>query len=691
MIRALHRGLNAAGRRQDLVVVILLVTAILMMILPLPTWLVDVLIGVNLASAVLLLMMALYLKNPLDFSTLPSIILITTIFRLALSITTTRLILLQADAGEIIETFGQFVIAGELIVGLVVFLIITIVQFVVITKGSERVAEVAARFTLDALPGKQMSIDSDLRNGDIDQNEARARRSKLEQESQFFGAMDGAMKFVKGDAIAGLVIVAVNLIGGISIGMFRKGMDAGEAVDVYSLLTVGDGLAAQLPALFVSLAAGSVITRVATDETENLGADITRQMMSSSLALRVASVILFVMMFIPGFPWPVFLIIGSIFLAISFADPLRALVFGSEETDVDETDSPDALDASHSPFVVHVHPDLVSEAERETFAAEASEATLTLNAEIGMTILPPRLALDERLAVGDVRVELDDVSVGHFEIDPSRIGVESEEEILILASIAAEPANAPPPDFGSLFWVDRSAISALNRADLLPLEPVDILLRGARAIQTRYASQCVGVQEARAALAEMAQQYPDLAAEVRDLLPLTKVAEVFRRLIDEGVPVRNHRLLLESLSEWGAKEQDPVVLTEYVRTALRRQICNSLAGRDRVIPVYLLDSKVEDALRDAIRQTTVGEYLALDDALSGALVEMISSSIREPGEGGSTPVVLSSLDVRRFVRSLLSNNGMRHIPVLSYQDLSNEFTVVPITTIMLPRMDQAAE
>ena len=691
MIDSLHRGLSVIGRRQDMVVVILLVTAIMMMILPLPTWLVDGLIGVNLASAVLLLMMALYLKNPLDFSTLPSIILITTIFRLALSITTTRLILLQADAGEIVETFGNFVIAGELIVGLVVFLIITIVQFVVITKGSERVAEVAARFTLDALPGKQMSIDADLRNGDIDQHEARTRRSTLEKESQFFGAMDGAMKFVKGDAIAGLVIVAVNLIGGISIGMFRQGMSAGEAVDVYSLLTVGDGLAAQLPALFVSLAAGSVITRVATDETENLGTDITRQMMSSSLALRVASIILLVMMFIPGFPWPVFLLIGAIFMAISFSDSIQKMVYGEEE-DVDgDIEDENALDASRSPFVVKIHPDLISEEDAETFAAEASEATLTFNAEIGLTILPPRLVMDEKLSLNDVRVELDEVAVGHFEVDPERVAVETDEETLILANILGERTDSALPEFGNLFWVEKNAVGQLNQADLLPLEPIDILLRGARAIQARYASQCVGVQEARAALAEMATNFPDLATEVRDLLPLTKVAEVFRRLIEEGVPIRNHRLLLESLSEWGAKEQDPVVLTEYVRTALRRQICNSLAGRDRVLPVYLLDAQVEDAIRNAIRQTTVGEYLALDDALSGSLVETMRASIRMPEEGGSVPVVLSSLDVRRFVRSLMANNGMRHIPVLSYQDLSNEFTVVPVTTIMLPVMNQAAE
>ena len=424
---------------------ILLVTAILMMILPLPTWLVDSLIAVNIASAVLLLMMALYLKNPLDFSTLPSIILITTIFRLALTITTTRLILLQADAGEIIETFGSFVIAGDLIVGLVVFLIITIVQFVVIAKGSERVAEVAARFTLDALPGKQMSIDSDLRNGDIDQQEARARRSTLEQESQFFGAMDGAMKFVKGDAIAGLIIVVVNLIGGISIGMFRKGMSATEAVDVYSLLTVGDGLATQLPALFVSLAAGSVITRVATEETENLGTDITRQMMSSRLALRVAAIILLVMMFIPGFPWLVFLIIGTIFLCISFADQLRPLIFGEDAPEVTETDDLEVVGSSRSPLVVYINPELISEVDRDTFAAASRDATSTMNEDIGLSIPSPRLALDARLPTGDVRIELDDVAVAQFEIDPARLGVETDAETLILANINGEAAPSPPP------------------------------------------------------------------------------------------------------------------------------------------------------------------------------------------------------------------------------------------------------
>jgi len=693
MIGSLHRGLNAAGKRQDLVVVVLLVTAILMMILPLPTWLVDVLIAVNIAGAVLLLMMGLYLKRPLEFSTLPSVILIITIFRLALSITTTRLILLNADAGSIIETFGQFVIAGEIIVGLVVFLIITIVQFVVITKGSERVAEVSARFTLDALPGKQMSIDSDLRNGDIDATEARTRRRMIEQESQFFGAMDGAMKFVKGDAIAGLVIVAVNLIGGIAIGMVSHQMAAGEAVETYSLLTVGDGLAAQLPALFVSLAAGSVITRVATDHNENLGADITREMISSVIALRVAAVILMVMMFIPGFPWPVFLVLGVGLMTISFSDRLGLMLFGTGEEEGEEESGQEALDRiglEKSPFVVRINPGLIDDDERAVFADESREATLGIGAEIGLAILPPRLKGDPTLPIDAVRVDLDDVVVAGFRIDPERMAVDADADTLTLANVETQAAIDPPPGFRSLHWVESDDARSLSDQGFAMLTPLEALLIGTRASQQRFASQCIGVQEMRAALVGMSQHHPDLASEVRDLLPLNKVAEVFRRLVDEGVPIRNQRLVLEALVEWGAKEQDPVVLTEYVRTALKRQICNALAGDDRVIPVYLLDNAVEDALRNAVRQTTVGEYLALDDNLSAALVETIRDNLREPSEGGVLPTVLASLDVRRFVRSLMSNNGMRDTAVLSYQDLSTEFTITPITTIMLPDVQYPA-
>ena len=277
--------------RSDLAVVAVLIAAIMLMIVPMPTLAVDVLLAFNLGVSVLLLMVGFYLRTPLEFSTLPAVILIATVFRLALSIAITRLVLLQADAGEIIRTFGEYVVAGNILVGLVIFLIITVVQFIVITKGAERIAEVAARFTLDAMPGKQMAIDADLRAGDIDQGAARQRRRLLEQESQLYGAMDGAMKFVKGDAIAGLVIIVINLLGGLVVGLLQHGMSFAEAGRTYSILTVGDGLVAQIPALFVSITAGTVVTRVAGGDADSLGGEIAQQLGDDSRALWAAAAI----------------------------------------------------------------------------------------------------------------------------------------------------------------------------------------------------------------------------------------------------------------------------------------------------------------------------------------------------------------------------------------------------------------
>jgi type III secretion protein V len=297
----LQRIVLLASSRNDIVLAVLLVAIVFMMILPLPTWLVDVLIGVNMTVSAMLLMVAMYLPSPLAFSSFPSVLLVSTLLRLGISIATTRLILLEGDAGHIIETFGNFVVGGNLIVGLVVFLIMTIVQFVVITKGAERVAEVAARFSLDAMPGKQMSIDGDMRAGTIDMEEAKIRRRLVEKESQLYGAMDGAMKFVKGDAIAGIIIVVVNLVGGILIGTLQRGLSLSEATRVYSVLTIGDGLIAQIPALFIAICAGMIVTRVQSGEgPSNVGRDIGAQVLAQPKALVIAAVVAMGMGLIPG-------------------------------------------------------------------------------------------------------------------------------------------------------------------------------------------------------------------------------------------------------------------------------------------------------------------------------------------------------------------------------------------------------
>src|SRR5262252_4728909 len=331
MVAKLARALVFLSGRTDLVVAILMLVAIVMIIIPLPTWLVDGLIAINIMLSMLVLLVVFYIERPVEFSSFPSVILIATLFRLAITITTARLILLQADAGEIVSAFGNFVVGGDIAVGMVVFLIITIAQFVVITKGGERVAEVAARFTLDAMPGKQMSIDNDLRNGDIRQDEARARRRQLERESQLYGAMDGAMKFVKGDAIASLIVVIVNLVGGLLIGMLQRGMSFSDAAQVYCLLTIGDGLVAQIPSLLISVAAGTVVTRVNSDQGSDLGSEISSQLFADPRALALASVILFGLGFIPGFPTAVFLTLSALLALGAFLLHRRASAAHADE------------------------------------------------------------------------------------------------------------------------------------------------------------------------------------------------------------------------------------------------------------------------------------------------------------------------------------------------------------------------
>ena len=309
MVDKLARALIFLSGRTDLIVAILMLVAIAMIIIPLPTWLVDVLIAVNIMLSMLVLLVVFYIEKPVEFSSFPSVILILTLFRLAITITTARLILLQADAGEIVSAFGNFVVGGDIAVGMVVFLIITIAQFVVITKGGERVAEVAARFTLDALPGKQMAIDNDMRSGDIDQAEASRLRKGLERESHLFGSMDGALKFVKGDAIASILVIMVNLIGGMVVGSLKHGMTIGTAAETYSLLSVGDGLVAQIPSLFISVAAGTLVTRV-SGETD-LGTEVAGQLFVEPRALMMGSVILAAMAFLPGFPTVAFLVLSA--------------------------------------------------------------------------------------------------------------------------------------------------------------------------------------------------------------------------------------------------------------------------------------------------------------------------------------------------------------------------------------------
>ncbi|OZG74329.1 EscV/YscV/HrcV family type III secretion system export apparatus protein [Hahella sp. CCB-MM4] len=685
--------LHMLSGRKDVLFATMLVAVIFMMILPLPTGLVDVLIGINMGLAVVLLMVAVYLHSPLEFVAFPSVLLITTLFRLSLSITTTRLILLQADAGSIIEAFGSFVVGGNLVVGLVIFLIITVVQFLVITKGSERVAEVSARFSLDAMPGKQMSIDGDMRAGVIDVDEARHRRSQVQKESQLYGSMDGAMKFVKGDSIAGLIIIAVNILGGIAIGTLQNGMTSGEALELYAILTIGDGLVAQIPALFIAITAGIIVTRVTTDESENLGADIANQISGKPQAILIGGGLLFAFALIPGFPTFTFIALAVTLLTAGYmilkksratADrdhrPLTAMAAAGQPPTRAQLN-----EAEEFTFTVPLMVDLAADAEEALDTNELNEEILkirrALYLDLGVPFPGIHLRINHSLSGGCYRIHLQETPIAEGEIRPRQILVRDQKEQLELLSIEHQSEVELLPNVPA-YWVEQSHRSSLERMEVAYLTPPRVLSYHLSIILKKYAQDFIGIQETRFLLEKMEDRYGELVKEVQRLLPIQKITEIFQRLVSEDISIRNLRNILEALVEWGQKEKETVLLTEYVRNNLRRYISYKYSNGQNVLPGYLLDQSLEDCIRNGIRQTSAGAYLALDPDTTRQIVEVTRKTVGDIHQTTHKPVLITSMDIRRYMRKLLERE-LHQLPVLSYQDLTPEITIQPLGRVGL--------
>jgi type III secretion protein V len=690
MIQRVKTFIERAPSSPGLMIPLLLMLTVAMMVMPMPVLLVDLIIGFNLGVAALLMLVAIYILTPLEFSTLPGIILISTIFRLALTIATTRLILSQADAGDIVRTFGSFVIAGNIIVGLVVFLIVTLVQFIVIAKGAERVAEVGARFVLDALPGKQMSIDAELRNGDIDKVEARRRRQQLERESQLYGAMDGAMKFVKGDAIAGLIVIAVNLVGGISIGTLSRGMSIGDATREYSLLTVGDALVTQIPALLLAITAATTVTRVASERRVDLGRDIAWQILANSQALRLAAVVLVGMAFIPGFPWPVFLVLALAFGAASFVArraPDGAVTTMPGDAEPGYAAAPSLAVAQPSlpttvpPVALLVAPGVYAAVGGEPLTRALDSARAAVSSNLGIVIPVIAISAADQLAAGCYRIEVEGVPVEEGEVRPDWLLLRDDPAHLELLDIPLGDGNVEEVSDGDRkVWVAARHAQLLSAAGIAYDDAGQLLVAQVRGNLERYASRFMGIQETRALLGRQEAAYDELVKEVLRLIPLPRIADVLRRLLDEGIPLQQMRLVLEALAEWGEKEQNVVLLTEYVRGSLKRQICHRYANAHKVLAGYILEREAEETIRRAVRETAVGPYLVLDDKTTELLLSRVRSAFAGTAPNAMQPVILSSMDVRRFLRSFLVRNDLT-VPVLSYQELASEFAVQPIGSI----------
>jgi len=685
-----------AASRNDIVLAVMIVAIIFMMILPLPTLLVDVLIGMNMTLSAVLLMVAMYLPTPLAFSSFPSVLLVTTLFRLGISIATTRLILLQGDAGSIIDTFGNFVVGGNLVVGLVVFLILTIVQFVVITKGAERVAEVAARFSLDAMPGKQMAIDGDMRAGTIDMDEAKRRRGAVATESQLYGAMDGAMKFVKGDAIAGLIIVAVNLLGGILIGMLQRGMTAGKAMQTYSILSIGDGLISQIPALFISICAGIIVTRVQSDEgPSNVGKDIGSQIMAQPRALIIGGCIALGMGFIPGMPSFVFLLLGIPLIAMGIAMRPRRQI---DEKTGEITEVP-ALAASDSaarkptrgdgtdefvptvPLILDVADNLRTALKADELNDELIKIRRALYFDLGVPFPGIQLRFNDRLDANTYHIVLTEVPVAQGMLRIDQVLVRESADKLSALGVEFEKDRAFLPGVESV-WVATETAELLSRAGMSFMNPTQILTFHLATVLRKYSAEFIGVQETRFLLGAMEQRFPDLVKEATRVMPTQKIGEILQRLVSEDISIRNLRTILESLVEWGQKEKDSVLLTEYVRGSLKRQISFKYSSGQNMLPAYLLAPKVEETVRSAIRQTSAGSYLALDPAASRKLVDNLKKAVGKLPTSGARPVLLASMDIRRYMRKLIEAD-LYDLQVLSYQELVPEVNIQPLARVDL--------
>lgn len=696
--------LQQLGQRKDIMLAILLLAVVFMMVLPLPTVILDLLIAINMTISVVLLMVSVYITSPLQFSVFPVLLLVTTLFRLALAVSTTRMILLQADAGQIVYTFGQFVVGGNLIVGIVIFLIITIVQFLVITKGSERVAEVSARFSLDAMPGKQMSIDGDMRAGVIDMDEARERRSQVEKESQMFGSMDGAMKFVKGDAIAGLVIILVNILGGIAIGVSQRGMSAADALNLYSILTVGDGMVSQVPALLIAITSGIIVTRVSSENSSDLGSDIGEQIVAQPRAIFIGGVLLVLFGLIPGFPTITFFILAALMTAGGYwlirqnkqsgekqpSDINILINQGAGAPAIKKKNSAplksDKLERQEEfaltvPLLIDLDIKLKEQLEAVAFNEELMRVRRALYLDLGVPFPGIYLRFNDGMADGEYIFELQEVPVTRGILKAGKLLVQENEKQLDLLAIPYEKGEMLLTGKRAL-WVEEQYLERLVRSNLSVLTMSQVLTWHLSFVLKEYAADFIGIQETRYLLEKMESYYSELVKEVQRLLPLYRITEVLQRLVSENISIRNMRTILEALIEWGQKEKDIVQLTEYIRGSLKRYICYKYASGNNFLPAYLFDQQLEEIVRDSIRQTNAGSCLALEPTVSEKLIENVRSTVGNIQKLANKPVVIVSMDIRRYVRKLLENE-FSELPILSYQELTNKINIQPLGKISL--------
>lgn len=687
------------NRSSDVILALFVVTIIVMIIIPVSHFILDGFIAINFAISLGLLMVGLYISKAVHLSIFPSVLLLTTLFRLGVEIAATRQILLYADAGQVIGAFGSLVVGGNFVVGAVIFLIITIVQFIVVTKGAERVAEVAARFTLDAMPGKQMSIDADMRSGIIDSNQARELRLALTKESQLYGAMDGAMKFVKGDVIAGIVIAIINIIGGIVVGTLFHNMSALESLKTFTLLSIGAGLVSQIPSLLISLTAGIVTTRVSSEKQDgNLGKDISEQLFAYPKGLILSSLFLFALGWLPGFPTLIFITLSLLIGGGAVFHVYRARkkrggtgLFASTGLE-GETDDHSMVQGTTDEYSLTVP--VILEVSKSLSQLIRTDKTSGKFVEEMIPRMRHALYLDLGIRFPGVHMRLDSPTLNEDEyaillnevpiirgkiIKDSVLTNESKETLKRYNLTYTESKNIIG---NASLWVNKQYTEILKKAGIKYWTPIEVIMLHLSYFYKTHAADFIGIQEMRAILEFVEKSYPDLAKEVTRLVPLQKLTEIFKRLVQEEISIKDLRAILEGLSEWAQTERDTVLLTEYVRASLKRYISYKYSQGQSVLAAYLLDPEIEDMVRSSIKQTSAGSFLALDPDTSQLVLQAFKSVIVPVPSGSQPAVLITNMDVRRFVRKLIEND-FPEMPVVSYQEIIPEIRIQPLGRVQL--------
>jgi len=675
----------------DIAMAIVTVSVVGLMIMPVPTWILDLLMVLNIAIAVMVLLVAMYLNEPLDFAAFPSLLLILTLFRLSLNVSSTKLILaLGADFdGDVIEAFAEFVTRGNFVVGVVAFSIITLVQFMVVTKGSERVAEVAARFTLDALPGKQMSIDADLNAGLIDAEQAKDRRKKLERESNFFGSMDGANKFVKGDAIAGIIIVIINITGGIIIGRFQQEMSIGDALETFARFTVGDGLVSQIPALLIAIATGLVVTKSASDES--LGSDVKEQIFSQPKAFAVTSGILFLIGLVPGLPTGAFMSMAlisalsawGIVRAKSAEDELSA--DSTQESAKEAMKKPENLlgTLSLDPISLKTGRNLVPLIDPSHNGPLLERITLVryhIGQELGFVIPGVRVMDDLSLPPNQYQVEIRGTRIATGEALPGHYFVQrsvSELQRLGITGIEAlDPVSNQPASWVSEEYLPRlqeNVISAQNTTDFIAEHFSETIKYHADEIMTRQNVQ---------SLIELVKNTN--AAIVRELIPdmlsLGQVHKVLQMLVKERVSIRDLSTILEKLADYAHVSRDTNLLAEYVRQALARQICSKYMDKEDALTVFTIDPRLEETMINSVHQSEYGSFLALDPQMGEKVLNQVGENMASFRKMEKEPAALCSPRLRSHFKKFTERN-YPYLAVLSYNEVIPQAKVQSIGVI----------